>query len=50
MVVAAAAGELVDRGEGPYDLAEMQTWGEERTIRAGGAPASACRKASGLWI
>ena len=34
MVVAAAAGESVDRGEGPFDLAEMQTWGEERTVRA----------------
>jgi len=34
MVAAAAAGELVDRGEGVFSLAEMRTWGEERTIRA----------------
>ena len=34
MVAAAAAGELVDRGEGLFRLAEMRTWGEERTIRA----------------
>jgi hypothetical protein len=34
MVAAAAAGELVDRGEGLFSLAEMRTWGEERTIRA----------------
>ena len=34
MVAAAAAGELVDRGEGSFSLAEMRTWGEERTIRA----------------
>ncbi len=34
MVTGAAAGELVDRGAGPFSLAEMQTWGEERTIRA----------------
>ncbi len=34
MVAAAAAGELVDRGEGPFTLAEMQAWAEERTVRA----------------
>ena len=34
MVAGAAAGELVNRGEGPFRLAEMQTWGEERTVRA----------------
>jgi hypothetical protein len=34
MVAAAAAGNLVDRGKGPFSLAEMQTWGNERTIRA----------------
>jgi len=34
MVAAAAAGELVDRGEGLFSLAEMRMWGEERTIRA----------------
>jgi hypothetical protein len=34
LVAAAAAGEPVDRGEGPFELAEMRMWGEERTIRA----------------
>jgi hypothetical protein len=34
MVARAAVGELVDRGEGPFTLAEMQTWGEGRTVRA----------------
>ena len=34
MVAGAAAGELVDRGEGPFTLAEMQAWTEERTVRA----------------
>ena len=34
MVAAAAAGELVDRGEGPFNLAEMQSWTAERTVRA----------------
>ncbi len=34
MVARAAVGELVDRGGGPFNLAEMQAWGEERTIRA----------------
>ena len=34
MVAGAAAGELVDRGEGPFTLAEMQAWAEERTVRA----------------
>ena len=29
-----AAGELVDRGKGPFDLADMQGWGKERVIRA----------------
>ena len=33
-VAKAAAGELFDRGEGPFGLTEMQTWGEERTVRA----------------
>jgi hypothetical protein len=30
----AAAGELVDRGEGPFDLAEMQAWDGTRLVRA----------------
>jgi hypothetical protein len=30
----AAAGELMDRGAGPFDLAQMQGWGEERAVRA----------------
>jgi hypothetical protein len=34
MVAGAAAGELVDRGGGPFDLIEMQAWGKERTVRA----------------
>ena len=34
MVARAGAGELVDLGEGPYDLAGMRAWTEERTVRA----------------
>ena len=34
MVAAATAGELVERGEGSFTLAEMQAWAEERTVRA----------------
>ena len=34
LVAGAAAGKLVDRGDGPFDLAEMRRWGEERTVRA----------------
>jgi hypothetical protein len=30
----AAAGELLDGGAGPFDLAAMQLWGEERTVSA----------------
>src|SRR6516225_3753414 len=30
----AAKGELLDRGEGPFDLAAMQRWGKERTVSA----------------
>ena len=30
----AEVGDLVDRGEGPFDLADMQGWGQERAIRA----------------
>jgi hypothetical protein len=30
----AAAGELLDYGAGPFDLAAMQSWGGERTVRA----------------
>jgi hypothetical protein len=30
----AAAGQLVDRGEGPFGLSDMQEWGKERAIRA----------------
>ena len=30
----AAAGELVGRGEGPFDHADMRGWGKERVIRA----------------
>jgi hypothetical protein len=30
----AAAGQLLDRGEGPFDLAAMRLWGEERTVSA----------------
>lgn len=34
MIARAAAGRLVDRGAGPSNLAKMQTWGQERTVRA----------------
>jgi hypothetical protein len=34
MCTAAAAGDLVDRGVGPFELAEMQAWKEERAVRA----------------
>jgi hypothetical protein len=34
MVAAAATGKQVDRGGGPFDLAEMQDWPEERTVSA----------------
>ncbi|HEY2638613.1 MAG TPA: hypothetical protein VGI66_01830 [Streptosporangiaceae bacterium] len=34
MVACAAAGELVDGGGGPFNLAQMQAWGQERTVRA----------------
>ena len=34
MVAGAAAGGLVDRGEGPFNLAEMRAWAAERTVRA----------------
>jgi hypothetical protein len=34
MLTGVAIGELVDCGEGPFELAEMQTWGKERTVRA----------------
>jgi hypothetical protein len=34
MQAKAAAGELVDCGEGPFELADMQGWGKERAIRA----------------
>lgn len=34
MVANAAAGELVDRGSGPFNLVEMQAWGQKRTVRA----------------
>ena len=34
MVASAAAGELVDCGSGPFNLIEMQAWGEERTVSA----------------
>jgi hypothetical protein len=30
----AAAGELLDCGAGPFDLAAMQSWGEERAVSA----------------
>ena len=30
----AAAGELLDGGAGPFDLPAMQSWGEERAVRA----------------
>ena len=34
MIVRAAAGERVDLGAGPFGQAEMQAWGDERTVRA----------------
>lgn len=34
MLAAAATGELVDLGRGPFNLAEMQAWPAERTVRA----------------
>ena len=34
MIARAAAGERVDLGAGPFGQAEMQAWGDERTIRA----------------
>jgi hypothetical protein len=34
MVAKAATGKLVDRGGGPFNLDEIQAWGEERTVRA----------------
>ena len=34
MVAGAASGELVDCGEGPFSLAEMQAWEADRTLRA----------------
>jgi hypothetical protein len=34
MVARAGTGELVDGGGGLFSLAEMQAWGEERTVRA----------------
>ena len=34
MVAFAAAGELVDCGGGPFNLDQMQAWGQERTVRA----------------
>jgi hypothetical protein len=34
MIAGAAGGRLVDRGEGPFNLTEMQAWTAERTIRA----------------
>jgi hypothetical protein len=34
MLAKAADGELVSRGTGPFGLADMQRWGEERVIRA----------------
>ena len=34
MLVAAKDGDVVDRGEGPFELAEMQMWSAERTVRA----------------
>ena len=30
----AAAGQLADGGEGPFDLASMQAWGEQQAVRA----------------
>ena len=34
MIACAATGELVDLGAGPFSQAEMEAWGNERTIRA----------------
>jgi hypothetical protein len=34
MIARAVAGEPVDRGAGPFSQAEMQAWGDERTVRA----------------
>jgi len=34
MIACAATGELVDLGAGPFSQAEMEAWGDERTIRA----------------
>ena len=34
MQAKAATGELLDRGEDPFDLAAMRLWGEERTVSA----------------
>ena len=34
MIARAAVGEPVDLGAGPFSQAEMQAWGEERTVRA----------------
>jgi hypothetical protein len=34
MLVKAAVGELVDPGAGPFDVAAMRVWGEERAVRA----------------
>jgi hypothetical protein len=34
MLAKAAVGELVRRDDGPFDLAAMRAWGQERTVRA----------------
>ena len=34
LLASAASGEVLDCGEGPFDLADMQAWSAERTIRA----------------
>jgi len=34
MVARAGIGQRVDCGEGPFELAEMEKWPEERTVRA----------------
>ncbi len=34
MLAAAAAGDIVDLGEGSFTMAEMQAWQPERTVRA----------------
>jgi hypothetical protein len=34
IIDAAVAGELVDRGEGPFSLSEMRAWGDDRTVQA----------------